>query len=73
MDRYPLKALRSLLASPAPTRGVVTATNGQRVTLATPAGLQTAIASTTLAIGQTVRLQDGTAYPAARAAERYVL
>ena len=75
MDRYPLHALRSLLSKPAPTRGIITAQSGARLTLATPQGMMTALAASDVVyrIGQAVRIRDGIAYPSAAPAERYVL
>ena len=74
MDRYPLHALRALLATDQPTRGAITAISGQRLTIATPRGAITAIsASERLRIGQTVTIRQGVAYPSARPADRYVI
>lgn len=76
MDRYPLHALRQLLAEPSPTRGVVTARSGIRLTVATPQGARMALASGDASgyrIGHMVTLHAGVAYPTARASERYVV
>lgn len=44
-DRHPLRALRRLLATDTPTRGVVTARTGSRLTVATNAGITQAVAA----------------------------
>ena len=74
MDRYPLHALRSLLAPSTVTRGTITAISGQRATLATPSGMATAIiGAESLRVGSAVTVRSGVAYPSARAGARYVL
>ena len=74
MDRYPLHALRQLLASEQPIRGVITAISSQRATVATPSGARTVMTgSQALKVGQAVTIRQGVAYPSARPADRYVV
>jgi len=74
MDRYPLHALRQLLAGDQPTRGAITAISGQRATVATPSGARTVMASShALKVGQAVTIRQGVAYPSAAPADRYVV
>lgn len=72
--RHPLLELRALLRPLRPTRGVVTARTGNQLTVATRAGLATAIAAdAAIAVGQEVSIRDGVAYRRARISGAYAL
>lgn len=73
MSEYPLHALRDLLRVPESTRGVVVRVTDGRVHVATARGLRIVATAQTLAVGQTVMIRDGAAYPAAVAGRVYAL
>lgn len=74
MADFPLTQLRALLGQPTGNmRGVVVRTRAGLAYVATRAGLEVVTAAATLQPGQRVIVRNGTAWPAARAARRYVV
>lgn len=70
---YPLHALRALLTSAAPERGVVVRITGATAQIATRTGLTSALTASSLRPGQRVTLRNGLAYPEAAPTRRYAL
>jgi hypothetical protein len=73
MSARPLDELRRLLAASAPERGRVVRVLEGRVQVATRDGLQTYLSGGPLRVGQTVTLDQGSAYPQATPERVYSL